>query len=165
MKLNTKHFGEIEVLDDRCITFENGLPGFDDVHRFILLDSTDPESPFKWLQSVDVPQLAFAIANPFMIKPDYDIEISDETVKGIEIENAADVAIYSIVIVPDDISRISMNLKAPIVINSKNRRGMQIILDTEKYNVRHYILDEIQKQGVAQNARADKEEGSVSDNK
>ncbi len=165
MLLNTKHFGEIDIMEDRHITFANGLPGFDEIHRFILLESSEPESPFKWLQSVDEPQLAFAIADPFMIKPDYDLEIDDEVVKELEITKEDDVAIYAIIIVPEDISKISMNLKAPIIINGKNRQGMQIILDTDKYNVRHYILDEISKQGVAQDAGVNKEKGPDSDNK
>lgn len=165
MLLNTRHFGEIEILEDRHITFANGLPGFDDVHRFVLLESNDAESPFKWLQSIDQPQLAFAIVNPFMLKPDYDFEISDEVQKELSIEKEEDLSIFVIIIVPEDITKISMNLKAPLVINVKNRKGMQIILDTDKYNVRHYILDEISKQGVSQDACADKEKGSVTDNK
>jgi len=159
--INTKHFGEIEVIEDRCITFEKGLPGFEDRHSFVIIEGDKPDSLFKWMQCVDDPNLAFVILNPFDIKPDYSFEIKDDILNELDISHQRDVAIYTIVNVPSDPSKVSMNLKAPVVINVKNRRGMQIILDTDKYNVRHYILDEIRKQGVSHNVGADTEKGAV----
>jgi flagellar assembly factor FliW len=172
MLLNTKDFGEIEVPESSIIYFEKGLPGFEGTKRYAIIDSgsgksgeEEEESPFKWMQCCDQPQIAFAVANPFMIKKDYDFEISDENVKSLDIRNAEDVAVYAIVNIPEDISKMSINLKAPVIINARNRRGEQIILDTGKYNVRHYILDEISKQEVAADAGADQEKGSVPCNK
>jgi len=165
MKINTRHFGEIEVDENTIITFGDGIPSFEEVKKYVLLDSGDIESPFKWLQSVDNPSIAFAIADPFLIKKDYEVNINDNDIKILKIESKEDVTIYSIVVVPDDISKISMNLKAPVIINNNKRIGMQVILDTDKYSVRHYILEELRRQEVTSNAGTDKEKGTINSNK
>lgn len=165
MLLKTKHFGEIEINEKNVLNFDNGLPGFEPCKKYILLENEDVVSPFRWLQCVDRPEIAFAIANPFLIVKDYDFELNDESVKKLEIEKSEDVAVYVIVVVPEDFKKMSMNLKAPLIINSKNKKGAQIILDTDKYTVRHYILDELRRQEVSADARADEEKGSGHCNK
>ena len=165
MLLKTKHFGQIEVKESDILTFAEGIPGFETSKRFVLINSTDDESPFKWLQSSDEPQIAFAVVNPFMIKKDYTFELSDETIEKLKIKASENVVTLSIMVVPEDLEKMSMNLKAPIIINSENKKGVQIILDTDKYTVRHYIIDELQKQEVAGDAGADKEKGSDDSNK
>ena len=165
MLLQTKHFGRIEVEKEDVITFKDGIPGFEEIHEYILKNSTDDDSPFKWLQSVDEPQVAFAVVNPFIIKTDYGFELSDETTGRLGIGSQRTSGTFSIIVVPENPDRVSMNLKAPIVINSKNRKGAQIILDTDKYTVRHYILDELQKQEVSADAGTYKEKGSDDSNK
>ncbi len=160
MILNTKHFGEIELKEEGILLFEEGLPGFDQIKKFIIIDSMEEDSPFKWLQSIDEPQLAFAVVNPFIFKEDYDFILSDDTVDKLGILQESDVAVYSIIVVPKDLEKISMNLKAPIVVNTENRKAAQIILDTDKYTVRHYILDELHKREVSVNAGTNEEKGS-----
>ena len=161
MQLKTKHFGEIGIEEKGIIEFSEGLPGFSNKKRFVILTPGEEESPFKWLQSTEDAALAFAVADIFKIKPDYDIEISNNLVEILGINKLEDVLVYSIVVIPEDISRISMNLKAPVIINKKNMRGMQVVLDTGRYGVRHYIQDELRKQEVSGNAGTDKEERAV----
>lgn len=146
MLISSKHFGEIEVRDEQIIGFEEGILGFEDVHKFALLDTEDPESPFKWIQCIDRPELAFALINPFAVKKDYDFEITDETVNSLSIEDVSYILVFSIVVVPEDATKISMNLKAPIILNTRNKKAAQVVLDTDKYTVRHYILDELRRQ-------------------
>lgn len=165
MLLKTKHFGEIDINEQNILKFESGLPGFEKLKKFILIDNGDELSPFKWLQSVSEPQTAFAVANPFMIVKDYDFELNGESVEKLDIEGLEDTAVYVIVVVPEDYEKMSMNLKAPLIINSKNKKGAQIILDTDKYTVRHYILDELRRQEAAADACSDKERGSDDCNK
>lgn len=166
MILNTRHFGEIAVREEEIITFVEGLPGFENEKKFVILDTCasdeeEGESFFKWLQCVDNPMLAFAIANPFVFTPGYEAELNEEVIELLGIEKESDVVLYAIMVVPGDIRKTSINLKAPLVINIRNRKGMQVILDTNKYGIRHYIMDEIAKQEVGANASFDKEKRPV----
>ena len=146
MKLNTKHFGEIDIDEEGILEFEEGIPGFESAKKYVLLGTEDEESPFRWLQSVDKPELAFAVIDPFAIKDDYNVEISGEIINKLGIEKAEEMLVYSIVVVPEDMTKMSMNLKAPVIINTSNKKGAQVVLDTDTYAVRHYILDELNRQ-------------------
>ena len=165
MQLKTKHFGVIDIEENRIISFPWGLPGFENVKNYIMISNDDENSPFKWMQSVDESGLAFAVVDPFVIKKDYDININDEIAGMLKLENPEDALVYSIVVVPDDITKMTMNLKAPVIINTVKKVGSQIVLDTDRYGVRHYILEELQRQEVVCNACADKEERPVYCNK
>ncbi len=165
MLLQTKHFGEIEIDEKSIIEFDSGLPGFEELKEYTLIGSEDETSPFRWLQCVKEPQVAFAVANPFLIVRDYDFELGDDAARRLEIENGEDAVVYVILVVPEDYQKISMNLKAPLIINSRNKKGAQIILDTDKYTVRHYILDELRRQEVSADAGSDEEKGSDNSNK
>lgn len=146
MLLNTKHFSEIEINDDEIITFEGGLPGFESEDKLAFVKNPDEESPFLWLQSIKTADLAFVIINPVFFRKDYTVTIEDSLVSDLKIENPEDVLVYAIVVVPEEVSKITANLKAPLIINTKNKKGKQVILDTNEYHVRHYILEELQKQ-------------------
>ena len=146
MILNTKNFGEIEVADQDVLEFEYGIPGFESMTQFVILGKTDDEnSPFFWLQSAQNPNLAFVIMNPRDLVPDYEVEIDMFTANLLKITDENDALIYSIVTVPEDISKISINLKAPIVINAKTNRGCQVVLENEKYKFKHIITEEFVK--------------------
>ena len=161
MQLITKHFGTIEIEESGIIDFPDGIPGFENSKKFIVLGDGDESSPFKWLQSVDFPELAFAVVDPFAVKKDYDIEISDDVLKQLEISSLKEVLIYSIVVVPEDLSKISMNLIAPVIINTRTKKGAQVVLDTDRYGVRHYILEELRRQEEMDNACFDKKEEPI----
>lgn len=161
MKISTKYFGDVEFEKEQMILFPKGIPAFENEKSFLILDDNEPESPFRWLQSVNSPSLVFAILNPFLIKQDYDFEISDHILKEIEVEEPSDMDIYSVVVIPDDFKKMSMNLKAPIIINPKTRQGIQVILDTDKYGVRHYILDDLKTREVHTDVGAIEKERSV----
>ena len=165
MELETKNFGIIEIDEKGIIHFPDGIPSFENVKKYTLLGSGTEESPFKWLQGVDDPTLAFAIVDPFEIKADYDVDLNNDVMKALKIEKPEDVLIYSIVVVPEDVSKMSMNLKAPIVINLENNLGAQVLLDTDKYNVRHYIIEELRRREVTKDAGSDKKKGTVHSHK
>lgn len=148
MIIETTHFGEIEINEENILEFKECILGFEDVRRFGIINSEDPKSPFKWIQAIEKPELAFAVVNPFEIKKDYDFQLKEDCISSLGIENAEQVAVFAIVRVPEDTKKISMNLKAPIIVNTENKKAAQIILDSDKYAVRHYILDELQKQEV-----------------
>ncbi|WP_026479000.1 flagellar assembly protein FliW [Alkaliphilus transvaalensis] len=147
MILNTKNFGEIQVKEEEIIHFPDGIPGFEELNQYIIIENPDKEVPFHWLQSVEETDLAFVIINPFIFKKDYDFKISQNTIDKLDIKKTEDVTVYTIVVVPEDLSKMTANLRAPLIINSQNRKGKQILLDNEEYKARHYILDEMKQVG------------------
>lgn len=147
MKLDTKNFGIIEFDDSEIICFPDGLPGFENDKKFIVLNHPDSDSPFKWLQSVDNTDLAFVIINPFLFKPDYEFDIPKHVLEKLKIKEEKEVLVYSIVVVPEDITKMTANLLGPIIINSKEKLGKQIIVDDNRYKTKHYILEEAKAKG------------------
>lgn len=147
MLLNTKHFGQIEIDEKGIIDFPEGLPGFEDVKKFVLLSNTGDNYMFQWLQSVDKPDLAFVVIDPKYIREDYEVEVPDEEVEELKLDEDSDTTILSIVVVPEDISQMTANLKAPIIINNTNKKGKQVVLDCKDYNIKHYIMQELNQRG------------------
>ena len=146
MLLNTKNFGEVEIKDDDVIFFEYGVPGFENMTNFVILGKTDAEDdPFFWLQSVQNPNLAFVIMDPRDLVPDYEAEIDTFTANILKITDPNDALIYCIVTVPQDIQKISINLKAPVIINAKANRGCQVVQENERYKFKHIITEEFVK--------------------
>lgn len=140
MKLQTKHFGVLDIDKDKIIRFPEGIPGFEDEKEFIIINNEDEENPFQWLQSTNSPDLAFVIINPFQIFPDYDIVIPKSVQEKLEIEKEEDVAIYSIVVVPKDLKKMTTNLLGPIIINIRSKIGKQVIMEDSRYSTKHYIF-------------------------
>lgn len=143
MLITTAHFGELEISKDSIIHFEEGIPGFEELKEFVFLNYDDTDDTFKILQSVDSSDTAFAVVNPFEVKEDYEVTIDDTTIENLEIKDNSDVAICSITTIPDKITRMSANLLAPIVINTTNNKGKQMIMHNSQYTTKHYILDEV----------------------
>ncbi len=138
MNLQTRHFGEITVSDDTIITFDSGLPGFDTMTKFTLL--TNSENPaFCWLQSIDDGDLAFVLFDVGSIMKEYDPKIDVNSVSELgKIEN--NLLIYNIVVVPENAEEMTVNLKAPIVINTDTKKGKQVIVNNDDYQIKHYIF-------------------------
>lgn len=143
MLINTKHFGEIEINEEDIIIFEDGIPGIKGSNRYALLINSDQESPFFWFQSIDDAEVAFALVNPVAIYPDYAPKVDKEVVKKLGEPKEEDLIVCCIVVVPEDITKMTVNLKAPLVMNRETQKGMQVIVDNEEYQIRHNIYDQI----------------------
>lgn len=143
MLINSKHFGEIEIEKEKILKFVDGIPGLNNLTEYVIIDNEDADIQFKWLQSVEDEDVTFVILNPFIFKPDYDFVINDSIITKLEIENEKDILVYSIVVVPEDITKMTANLAAPIIINSMNKKAKQVILEGDKYSIKHYIMDEL----------------------
>ena len=90
---------------------------------------------------IDESTLAFAAIDPFVIVPDYEIEIDDATLSSIGVSSPCDVVVFSIVTIPDDGRPVTANLQGPVVINKKNRKALQVILGDSKWSIKHNIID------------------------
>lgn len=144
MKVTSTRFGQIEVGPEEVVRFNHGILGFEERREYILIRQ-DPESPFCFLQSVDDPDLAFVVTDPLWLRPDYKVWVRDEDLAKIEATDGDAVAIYAIVTVPKDPQEMTVNLMAPLLINSRTRLGLQHVQVDSPYQVRHRVKDELER--------------------
>jgi len=118
--------------------------GFPNDRRYILLEHDAEESPFKWLQSLDSPDLAFIIVDPLFITPRYSLEIDVDTARLIGTNKQEACAVMSIVNVPHEAPiRMTANLKAPLVVNVETRTGRQVIMGSSAHNISAPVFTEL----------------------
>ncbi len=143
MKINTKVFGEIEISDDKVIMFQDGIIGFPDLKRFALLHDEDrgTDAGIRFLQSLDEPGFAMPVMNPLDVKPDYDPEVEDELLAAAGNVTPENLLVLVTVSIPSDLTRMSVNLQGPFIINVGENRGCQLILDSGNYPVKFPIYD------------------------
>ncbi|KYG91188.1 flagellar assembly protein FliW [[Bacillus] sp. KCTC 13219] len=139
MNIETKFFGEVAIKKEDILIFEAGVPGFPDAQKFVLLP-LDADLPLVVLQSIEKQELGFILAYPFAFKKDYSFDISEEEKRALQIEQEDDVVAYAIVTLKETFQESTMNLLAPIVINTKKKLGKQIVLqDSALYPLRYPI--------------------------
>ena len=131
MKCTTTRFGSFEVRDDSIVTFPSGLLGFPEQQQYVILDH-DTEAPFKWLQSLEEPALAFVILDPAMFHPGYQIDVPADALVEIKTGTKEDLALAVILTIPsDDPGRITANLRGPLVISHETKLGKQLVLSED----------------------------------
>lgn len=138
MEILSPVHGKITYDEDEIINFEKSIPGFNDVKRFILKEIEG--SSFKLLQSIDDVTVGFVVISPFEVEENYEINLSEEVIKTLEIKEATDVLLYSLVTLNSKVEKITVNLKAPVVINVNNKKAEQFIIDKEKYKIKHPLM-------------------------
>lgn len=141
MRVQTKAYGEVDVDERQTVSFPAGLLGFEKFKDYVLLDA--PQKPFFYLQSMNVPDLAFILIDPFLFRPDYSIDVSDETMGEIGVASPSECLVFAIVTVPADGQHITANLLGPIIINKTNRLGIQAVLPDPRWRVKHDIMAEL----------------------
>ena len=149
IKIQTKPFGEIEVNELQVIDFPEGILGFDFIKKFVILDTEDEGSPFKWMQAFDEKDLAFVIIRPVDFMEKYDLLISQSDLETVKAESVDELLVFAIVTIPENPEKMTANLQGPIIINVEKKLGRQAISMSERYGVRHNILDEIRRQSKA----------------
>lgn len=142
MKVTTKVFGEITIDDDKIITFPQGIVGFPDLTQFALIhDSEKGNETIHWLQSLQETAFAMPVMDPLLVRADYNPEVDDEMLKQIGTLTAEEMLVLVTVTVPKDLTKMSVNLKGPIVINATEKKAVQVIIDGDEYQVKYPIYD------------------------
>ena len=141
MKFISKVHGEMEYEENNIITFNKGIPGFNELKKFILLD-LQKYGPFKLFQSLENDEIALIVTSPYEFFDEYEIKLSEETIKNLNIESPEQVMILTTVTLNSDVKKITTNLQGPIVINTYNNFGEQIVLDNSKYKVKSPLIRE-----------------------
>lgn len=133
MRVETRLFGEIDIEDNKIITFPNGLVGFPDMKKFTII--YDEDKPGKngiiWFQSLDEPQFAMPVMEPNAVVPDYNPTVNDELLTPLGELTEDNLYVLVSVTVPKDITKMSVNLKGPIVINTDTLLANQIVVEDD----------------------------------
>jgi flagellar assembly factor FliW len=142
MKVNTRLFGEIEIQDDKIITLDKGIVGFPDLTRFTIIFDTEKEekTAVMWFQSLDEPQFAMPVIVPNDIITDYNPTVNDELLSGLGGLTPENTYCIVTIKVPKDITQMTVNLKAPIIVNMDNMKAEQIIVEDD-FEVRYPVYD------------------------
>ena len=138
MEIISPIHGTINYEEDEIIIFENGVPGFNNLKKFIIKEIED--SPFSLLQSLEDGEVGFILISPFSVYEDYEIKLNDEIINSLSINSSEEILLYSIVTLNSKLEEITANLKAPIVLNIKLKKGQQYIIDQIKYKIKEKIF-------------------------
>ncbi len=140
MKADTRLFGEIDIKDDKIIKLKEGIIGFPDLQNFTLIHDEEKEGKgsIKWLQSMDDPAFALPVMNPLDVKPDYQLTVNEEGLEPLGTMTEENTFILVTITVPQNIEEMSVNLKAPFIINADNLQGVQMIVEDD-YPVKYKI--------------------------
>lgn len=137
MEVRTTRFGVITIADERVITFEKGLLGFSQYTKFCLLEPGE-DACFFWLQSIEEPSLAFVVTDPSLFIPEYAVPIRPEQMTDLKMQRLEDAQVFVIVNKVDAI--LTGNLQGPLVVNTLNRTGEQLVLAEKRWLTRHPLV-------------------------
>lgn len=143
MEVKTRLFGNINIEDDKIIHFVNGLVGFPTLKDFALIHDEESESVkgIQWLQSMQDGDFAIPVVNPLQILDNYDPVVEDELLTPLGELTAEDMLVLVTITVPADITKMTVNLKGPIVINAKNCMACQVIAENEGLEIKFPVYD------------------------
>ncbi len=146
MKIQTTRFGELEIADSSVITFNKGIPGFEESKQYVLIPADDKEeTPFFFLQSIDKEEVNFFLVDPFSFFKEYDIKLEEQMVERLELESPTDAIVLTTVTANGEIKDATTNLKAPLIINNNKQLGMQIVLDNKDYMIKQPLFQHSEK--------------------
>lgn len=139
MQTKTKYFGDVTYEAEDVLSFPNGLYGFEEETSFLLLPFAGSEGNLLCFQSLRTPSLAFVAMNPFSICPTYAPVLAAEELTLMHVNRSEDLCYYVLCAVREPVGASTVNLRCPIILNDEERRGAQVILDTDQYQMRHRL--------------------------
>lgn len=142
VKIKTTRFGELDVNSSDIVSFNDGLLGFERLKKYFLVDPGD-STLILWLQSVEDEKVAFPVIEPKLFKPDYIAKLMPSDLNGLELESLQNAKVYAILTIPSQVTEMSANLKAPVIINSDKKVAKQIVLQDSKLSVKYEMYKEL----------------------
>ena len=142
MQVNTLRFGIVEVDEKKSISFGGGIPGLEQYRNYALLQFEE-SYPIVWLQSLEDTGICLPVLDTFAVLPDYVFDIDDADVKELELQSPDELHVVSVVVIPEDIQGMTVNLAAPIIINTNTGNAKQVVLTGTEYNVRAPVFQHI----------------------
>ena len=143
MFIKTKIFGDVEISDDKILTFEDGIIGFPDLKHFTLIHDEEKgkDAGIRYFQSIEEPAFAMPVMNPLMVCEDYNPQVSEEFLASLGNITDENIVVLVTVTVPTDLTKMTVNLQGPIIINSDEKKGAQIIVEGSEYPVKFPIYE------------------------
>lgn len=143
MTIETKLFGNILVDEEKKIYFENGIIGFPDLKSFLIIfdEEKKDNGSISWLQSVEEPGFAIPVMNPLLADEKYNPIVNDELLKPLGELDSDEMLVLVTLTIPAKIQEMSVNLKAPIIINAITRKACQIVVENEEYRVKYPVYE------------------------
>ncbi|HOJ47959.1 MAG TPA: flagellar assembly protein FliW [Bacillota bacterium] len=139
MLIKTKDFEYIEISEEDIISFPNGVYGFEDTKKFVILKN--PENIWMmYLQSAENEDPRFILLDPFMIFEDYNPLLPEGAFELLGASDKKDLNFFVVTVVPENIKDMTVNLKSPVVINFDKKIGAQVILENKEYTVRTRVF-------------------------
>ena len=117
------------------ILFEKGIPGFEN-YRYFNVNIVEGNKKIYNIVSKEDSNVGFISISPFDIKKDYEIDLDDQFIKELDLKDEKDVLVLCLITLGKSLKDSTANLKAPIIINIKNNRGKQLILQDDKYKIK-----------------------------
>jgi flagellar assembly factor FliW len=149
MVIHTSRFGTVAIKADDVIHFPEGLLGFNELRRFVLLDDPSDEI-FAWLQSCEDPNIAFPLLEPELFTTGYSVQLTKHDMETLGLASREGARCFTIITIPQDPTQMTANMKAPIVINVEKRTARQCVLQDNSLAIREPIFTRLQ-QRVVQN--------------
>lgn len=137
MEVSTKYFSNIQYNENEVIYFKNGLFGFENFKKYLLIRFENNNNNLICLQSIEEESIAFVMINPYNFINDYNLSLSEEDFKQLQVDDITSILVYNICVLNDDISRSTANMKCPVVINPQTRNAKQLILEDSSYEFKY----------------------------
>ncbi len=148
MIIKTTRFGNIQIEESDVITFSEGILGFADLSKFVVLDDPNDDI-FAWLQSCEAGAIAFPVLEPELFSQSYKVSLSKTDLESLKMTDLKKARFFSIVTIPDDPTQMTANLKAPVVINLEQRIARQCVLQDNHLAIREPLFAKLQQRVVA----------------
>lgn len=149
MMIQSKVYGKIEIDETKQVYyFEEGIPAFEELKRWVIFESQ--RVPFFILQSLENEDVSFFLMNPWLCRKDYEVKLEhgDLVLLDIKEDGAQELLIFAILSIPvGEPQNMSINLQAPLVFNTVNHHGAQIVLSDGRWQVRHLVSKELERDG------------------
>jgi flagellar assembly factor FliW len=142
MSFPTRRFGQIEVPENKIVRFADGIPGLECMKRSILI-KVEETLPFYWLQSVEDGDVALPVINPLSFEKSYSPSVEDSVFDELALDREEDLLVVTVAVIPQDITKMTANMAAPLLINIEKNIGKQVILDNATWPMRYPIYDAV----------------------
>jgi flagellar assembly factor FliW len=139
--MKSSRFGEVTYTEEDVLFFPRGLPAFEKNHSWIL--TGEEENAVKWLQNVEDGDLALPVTTPDAVMPDYNAKIPEDDLDLVGSRDLKDLALLIVVSIPEAAPwNMTANLRAPLLVNLKSRKAVQVIALNEEYSIRYVVFPE-----------------------